>query len=638
MATCSTNGGSWTTVSLEVNEVSVNHSDNSSTVNWVLALQRQYTINSSATKNGEVYIDNVKVWSGGVKIGGGAGRQVLASGSRTIKHNDDGSKTIAFRFSQELNVTLSGVYYGTFSASGSLTLTTTKRQATITNCPSQVSDEDDYWFELSNPGNYPVECWLEINPTNTHYAIQNVDITKNRHEFILTEEERNQLRKACQDNQGILRIGIYTNNNTSWVSYKDIPFSIIHALPVLDEISYQTTNYQHLTGDYQTVIAGYSDVEVILGYIQAKKQSTITEYGVTCGNQTIKKITLDNPFILSSILHDEIICQIIDSRNNTCQKTITINDYINYVPPVIDEVQLIRNQGGIGTNVSLTLKGTMWIGNFGVVDNSIQVSYFYKEQGSQVWLTGDKEIVIDASAVFEKTIDINGDLGTLGFDAGKNYDFKIVIEDCVTEVSKELLLSSGMPTVAYHPHGVSFGAFYNDEEGGPLQLSGINIMNMIVPVGSNITNSRSDFDPNEYYPGTIWQRIKGKVVIGVDEEDEDFHEADLLGGEKVINLLHNHTVDSHYHATGIGSDGNAIFVSGAPYGSSSASGAWNGSGVWTKPRIAMMRASMSFASYENGAARFDYTSSSSPGTNSKLSQEQSILQPYITKYIWERIA
>lgn len=638
MATCSTNGGSWTTVSLEVNEVSVNHSANTSTVNWVLALHRQYTINSSATKYGEVYIDNVKVYSGGVKIGGSAGRQVLASGSRTITHNDNGSKTISFRFSQELNVTLSGVYYGTLSASGSLALTTTKRQATITNCPSQVNDEDDYWFEFSNPGNYPVQCWLEINPTNTHYAIQNVDITQNRHEFVLTEEDRNLLRKACQDNQGILRIGIYTNNNTSWVSYKDIPFSIVNTLPVLGEITYQTTNYQDLTGNNKTVIAGYSDVEVTIETAQTKKQATITEYSISCGNQNIKKAILENPFIISQIQDQNIICQITDSRNNTNNKSITINNFIHYISPTLDDIQLKRNQGGIGTNVSLTVKGTMWIGNFGLLDNDIQMTYFYKEQGTQTWIKGDKEIVIAASAVFEKTIEINGDLGTLGFDAGKIYDFQVVIEDCVTSVSKEIVLLSGIPTMAYHSQGVSFGAFYNEQEGGALQVLGMNIINFIVPVGTVITNSRSDFDPNDYYPGTTWSRIKGRVIVGVDEEDSDLNETDLIGGEKEIDLSHNHSVNSHYHTTGIGSDGNAIYISGSAYGSNSASGAWNGSGVWTKPRIAMMRSSMSFASYENGAARFDYTSSASPGTNTKLSSNQSIMQPYMTKYIWERIA
>jgi hypothetical protein len=41
------------------------------------------------------------------------------------------------------------------------------------------------------------------------------------------------------------------------------------------------------------------------------------------------------------------------------------------------------------------------------------------------------------------------------------------------------------------------------------------------PVGTQIYNSRKDFDPNEYYPGTKWVRIKGYVLGGINEGDTD---------------------------------------------------------------------------------------------------------------------
>lgn len=41
------------------------------------------------------------------------------------------------------------------------------------------------------------------------------------------------------------------------------------------------------------------------------------------------------------------------------------------------------------------------------------------------------------------------------------------------------------------------------------------------PVGTQIYNSRKDFDPNEYYPGTKWVRIKGYVLGGINEDDTD---------------------------------------------------------------------------------------------------------------------
>jgi hypothetical protein len=41
------------------------------------------------------------------------------------------------------------------------------------------------------------------------------------------------------------------------------------------------------------------------------------------------------------------------------------------------------------------------------------------------------------------------------------------------------------------------------------------------PVGTQIYNSRKDFDPNEYYPGTKWVRIKGYILGGINEDDTD---------------------------------------------------------------------------------------------------------------------
>lgn len=41
------------------------------------------------------------------------------------------------------------------------------------------------------------------------------------------------------------------------------------------------------------------------------------------------------------------------------------------------------------------------------------------------------------------------------------------------------------------------------------------------PVGTQIYNSRKDFDPNEYYPGTKWIRIKGRVLAGINEDDNE---------------------------------------------------------------------------------------------------------------------
>lgn len=63
------------------------------------------------------------------------------------------------------------------------------------------------------------------------------------------------------------------------------------------------------------------------------------------------------------------------------------------------------------------------------------------------------------------------------------------------------------------------------------------IWNLIYPIGS-VYMSKNSTDPSTLFGGT-WQRIKGRVIVGVDEDDEDFKEVLKIGGSKHIQD-HNH--------------------------------------------------------------------------------------------------
>lgn len=54
------------------------------------------------------------------------------------------------------------------------------------------------------------------------------------------------------------------------------------------------------------------------------------------------------------------------------------------------------------------------------------------------------------------------------------------------------------------------------------------------PVGC-IYQSTVNTDPSSMFGGT-WERIKGKVLVGVDEEDSDFSTSQKTGGEKTHTL------------------------------------------------------------------------------------------------------
>ncbi len=80
------------------------------------------------------------------------------------------------------------------------------------------------------------------------------------------------------------------------------------------------------------------------------------------------------------------------------------------------------------------------------------------------------------------------------------------------------------------------------------------LLNMFYPVGSVYETMESSFDPNKKWGGT-WERIKGRVLVGVDENDSDFNTAEKTGGEKthtlVVSELPQHTHANYAKRTNI---------------------------------------------------------------------------------------
>lgn len=193
---------SWSYVQLVITEQAIGSDEitnNYSDIDWRLEVYRQYSWNTSVAKSGWVKIDNVTVWSGSNTLGG-SGTKVLASGTRRIYHNSDGSKpNMGVAFFQEIQLELSGVWRGDYSGSGTITLTKIPRASllTLNNNNFNIGDtislsvtefdssftykwyhdfRDGFWSPFSpnyvSEGDYysyatPLEAWLDNITTGT---------------------------------------------------------------------------------------------------------------------------------------------------------------------------------------------------------------------------------------------------------------------------------------------------------------------------------------------------------------------------------------------------------------------------------------------------------------------------------------
>ena len=196
------------------------------------------------------------------------------------------------------------------------------------------------------------------------------------------------------------------------------------------------------------------------------------------------------------------------------------------------------------------------------------------------------------------------------------------------------------------------------------------LIDLIYPIGTVITNSNASFNPNTLYKGTTWVRVKGKVIVGVDENDSDFNSVNKSGGNKSFNNAHSHTVNSHSHSINHthtvnshkhSTQGHTLTVNEMPSHGHAYdnyyNGQTNGSGggkynvqlVWsyrsnsntsvgaTGGSQPHYHGDTGYSSPSTSGASTSNSGNASPDTSSSQGT-QSLLQPYITKYVWERIA
>lgn len=166
------------------------------------------------------------------------------------------------------------------------------------------------------------------------------------------------------------------------------------------------------------------------------------------------------------------------------------------------------------------------------------------------------------------------------------------------------------------------------------------------PVG-HIRMETTNINPATYLGFGTWVLWgSGRVPVGVDTSDNDFRTVEKAGGSKTANISHTHTIASHNHGGKTGSTvltvdqipahTHDIWQTNGGSAQSVESNALSGATAWSKT----LRNVENFAKSKGGGAGHTHTISASgqQTTNSAGSTSLSLLQSYITCYMWKRTA
>lgn len=256
--------------------------------------------------------------------------------------------------------------------------------------------------------------------------------------------------------------------------------TITGAIPTFDGFSWETINNLTLH-DNQTIIKGKSNVMVTIQQATAYKGASISYYQVTIGNVTSKVTSLSAT--LNNVDSNIITVYAVDTRGNTASKQMSCNKYIEYVPVTLDALNYVRGSGGIGADVNIDFNGSSFIGDFGLQNNTITATYFYKETNTSDYTQGTSDITPHLSSKYSKEVAIKGDLGANGFTIDKNFNLRVIISDKLTTAYRDIVVAKGKPALAISDDGVATGGFYDENIGGALQVyggatqNGFNILN-----------------------------------------------------------------------------------------------------------------------------------------------------------------
>lgn len=448
------------TLKFSWSESSQSIANNTTTISWKMQLiSDEYgAISSSASKDWKVVV-NGKSYSGTNTVGISASTtKTLASGSTTISHNSDGTKTFSYSFSQEFGITYSGSSIGTKSGSGSGTLDTIPRTSTVSATSAYIGNQTTITINKKSSGftstlTYEFGSLSGTIATKTSSSSYKWTIPTSFYAQVTTAKSKS-CKITCKTYNGDTSIGTTTCTFTVNVDESTNKPTLN---PTVVDSNSTTIN---LTGNSNTLIKYYSNASISTG-ASAKNNATIKSQKVTCGSKSISS----SRGTINAIESNKFVFTVTDSRGFTTTQTVT-KTMINYVKLTCNIDNYNSNAEG---NVSFTIKGNYFNGSFGSVSNTLTVQYRYKvNDGSyggwytktatlsgntysaDVYLTGldyqskytfearaiDRLATISSASKDIKTIPI--------FDWGNDdFNFNVPVYANVNGVSKKLFYSAG---------------------------------------------------------------------------------------------------------------------------------------------------------------------------------------------------
>ena len=345
--------------------------NNNSVVSWSLQLIASGgSISSSASKSWSVTV-NGSNYSGTNTVGVSNGQtKTLASGSTTIAHNADGTKSFSFSFSQQFDINYSGVgWIGTKSGSGNGTLTTIPRTSSVSSTNANIGENITITINRASSSfthtlsysfcNLKGTIATKTSSTSVSWKLPTTFYAQ------IPNSKSSWGTITCDTYSGSTKIGSSTCRFDVYVKESANKPGISATVVDVNDTT------KALTGDENKLIRYYSKAKFELT-ASPKNSSTITTRSVFYNGTTYKGGS-ENSWIanFSEVVSGSYKFTVTDSRGFS--NSLTVNKtLIEYVK--LTCYMTVTNPTATG-ECTINLNGNYFNGSFGATNNTLSVQY-----------------------------------------------------------------------------------------------------------------------------------------------------------------------------------------------------------------------------------------------------------------------
>lgn len=430
-----------------------NVANNFTPVNWTLQLissNSSANISSSVAKNYSVTTDGtVSSGTNTVGLNGGATR-TLASGSKNIYHNSDGTKTFNYSFSQAFNINYSGATIGTISGSGTGTLNTIPRGSTL----GTISN-----FVIGNSITIPITKYsTSFSDTLNIYIggnwIKRVEGLTNNQTVTFTESELNLIYAAMAyvtSATFTFTTTTYSGANVVGTSTKTATGTIASAIvPSITSVSVSEA-VEDIKTQFALLVQNKSKLNVTIN-AAASRGSSIETYNVSINGTKYVSGSFTTDVLKTSGTNTYSVT-VTDKRGKSVSTSGTFS-VTAYTSPTISKLSVVRcnadgslNDDGAYAKVNASASITS-------LSNKNTKSFIlqYKQRNSTTWTT-------DYTYTGGYSLNIT-DRVIANISSDYPYDFRILVSDYFEkDVVKNYSLSSGQPVIDIRADGKGIAFF-----------------------------------------------------------------------------------------------------------------------------------------------------------------------------------